>query len=305
MKIPDFQTLMLPVLEYAASREEHSLSEATEYLAEQFSLSEAERNELLPSGTQPVFYNRVGWARTYLKQAGLLEPTRRNYLQITERGRKVLSENPKRIDMKFLEQFEEYVEFRERKRKPKDSEDQSADLEELSPEESLEEAYSRIREDLAKELIDHILRSSPAFFEQLVVELLVSMGYGGSRADAAKAVGKSGDEGIDGIIDEDRLGLDRIYIQAKRWTDNPVGRSEIQKFVGALQGKKARKGIFITASRFTDQARDYSKSVETNVVLIDGKRLTQLMIDHGVGVSTVSKYELKRIDSDYFIDTLE
>ena len=305
MPIPDFQTLMLPVLKFAESRDEHSLSEATEFLADEFSLSNEEKNQLLPSGTQPVFYNRVGWARTYLKQAGLVGPTRRNYLRITERDQEVLQSNPDRIDMRYLDQFPEYVEFRERKREPKEDKEKPTSSEELSPEESLEDAYSRIREDLAKELLDNILRSSPAFFEQLVIELLVKMGYGGSRAEAARAVGQSGDEGIDGIIDEDRLGLDTIYIQAKRWTDNPVGRSEIQKFVGALQGKRARKGIFITASRFTDQARDYTSSIDTKVVLIDGKRLAYLMIDHGVGVSTVAKYELKRLDSDYFIDTLE
>lgn len=305
MAIPDFQTLMLPVLRYAEAQEEHSLSEATDYLAREFDLSAEERNQLLPSGRQPIFYNRVGWARTYLKQAALIELTRRNYLRITERGREVLQSDPGKIDMKFLEQFPEYVEFRERKRVPKEGEEKPVDTEELSPEESFEDAYSRIREDLAKELLDNILRSSPAFFEQLVVELLVKMGYGGSRADAARAVGHSGDEGIDGIIDEDRLGLDTIYIQAKRWTDNPVGRSEIQKFVGALQGKRARKGIFLTASRFTDQARDYTSSIDTKIVLIDGKRLADLMIDHGVGVSTVAEYKLKRIDSDFFIDTLE
>lgn len=305
MPIPDFQTLMLPVLKFAETRDEHSLREATEYLGDEFALTDEERNKLLSSGTQPRFYNRVGWARTYLKQAGLLGPTRRNYLRITERGRDVLQDDPPRIDMKYLEQFPEYVEFRERKREPKEGDEKRDEVQELSPEESLEDAYLRIREDLTKELLDNILRSSPAFFEQLVVELLVKMGYGGSRAEAARAVGQSGDEGIDGIIDEDRLGLDTIYVQAKRWADNPVGRSEIQKFVGALQGKKARKGIFITASRFTDRARDYTSSISTKVVLIDGKRLADLMIDYGVGVSTVAAYELKRIDLDFFIDVLE
>jgi restriction system protein len=176
---------------------------------------------------------------------------------------------------------------------------------ELSPEESLEASYSRIRDDLVKELLDNILRSSPSFFENLVVELLVKMGYGGSRVDAARAVGKIGDEGIDGIIDEDKLGLDNIYIQAKRWTETPVGRPEIQKFVGALHGKKAKKGIFITASRFTDQATEYVSAIDTKVVLIDGRRLADLMIDHNVGVSTVTNYEIKRIDSDYFFEILE
>lgn len=305
MPIPDFQTLMLPVLRFSATCDEHSLSEATEYLAKEYSLSEDELNELLPSGTQPIFYNRVGWARTYLKQAGLLKPTRRNYLRITGRGREVLAENPQMINMKYLQQFPEYIEFRDRKREIKKGIGEDEEILDLSPEETLEEAYTRIREDLAKELLDNILRSTPAFFENLVIELLVKMGYGGSRADAARAVGRSGDEGIDGIIDEDRLGLDTIYIQAKRWTDNPVGRSEIQKFVGALQGKRARKGIFITASRFTEQAHDYASSIDMNVVLINGKRLADLMIDFGVGVTTVSSYDLKRIDSDYFIETLD
>lgn len=305
MAIPDFQTIMLPLLKYSASCDEHSLSDATEYLADEFSLSDEELNELLPSGTQPMFYNRVGWARTYLKQAGLLTPTRRNYLRISERGRDVLNENPQKINMKYLQQFPEYLEFRDRKRKPKQEDEKTEDEDDLSPEESLEEAYLRLREDLAKEILDNILRSSPAFFENLVIELLVKMGYGGSRVDAARAVGKSGDEGIDGIIDEDRLGLDTIYIQAKRWTENPVGRSDIQKFVGALQGKHARKGIFITASRFTQHAIDYASSISPKVVLINGKRLADLMIDFDVGVTTVSSYHLKRIDSDYFIETLD
>jgi restriction system protein len=305
MPIPDFQTLMLPVLEYASSTDEHSLAEATEFLSGKFKLTEDEQEELLPSGTQPIFYNRVGWARTYLKQAGLLIPTRRNYLRISDRGKKVLDDMPAKINMKFLEQFPEYLEFRDRKRAKPDDDSRIISDDDLSPEESLEASYSQVREDLAIEVLDHILRSSPSFFENLVVELLVKMGYGGSRSEAARAVGKSGDEGIDGIIDEDKLGLDTIYIQAKRWTETPVGRSDIQKFVGALQGQRSRKGIFITASRFTDQAREYVSTIDMKVVLIDGKRLADLMIDHNVGVTTVSTYDLKRIDSDYFIDTLE
>ena len=305
MAIPDFQTLMLPVLEFAVTKNEHSLREATDYLAIQFKLTEEEKEELLPSGTQPLFYNRVGWARTYLKQAKLLELSRRNYLRITDRGRELLKSKPEKINMKYLEQFPEYVEFRDRKSKKRDEIEDIEEIEKLSPEESLDVSYKRIRENLAKELLDNIIKSSPSFFEKLVVELLVKMGYGGSRSDAARAVGKSGDEGIDGIIDEDRLGLDTIYIQAKKWTDNPVGRSEVQKFVGALQGKRAKKGVFLTASRFTDQARNFVSNIETKVVLIDGKRLADLMIDHGVGVTTEEIYELKRIDSDYFIETLE
>jgi len=305
MAIPDFQTLMLPVLEFAATKDEHSLREATDYLAIQYKLTEEEKEELIPSGTQPLFYNRVGWARTYLKQAKLLELSRRNYSKITDRGKEVLKSKPENINMKYLEQFPEYVEFRDRKRKKRDEIEIVDEIEKLSPEESLDVSYKRIRENLAKELLDNIIESSPSFFEKLVVELLVRIGYGGSRSDAARAVGKSGDEGIDGIIDEDRLGLDTIYIQAKKWTDNPVGRTEVQKFVGALQGKRAKKGVFITASTFTDPARNFVSNIETKVVLIDGERLADLMIDHGVGVTTEEVYEIKRIDSDYFIETLE
>jgi restriction system protein len=302
MPIPDFQTLMLPVLKFASEHDEHSLREAVEYLKKQYSLTPEEEAETIPSGKQPIFYNRIGWARTYLKQAGLLEPTRRNYLRITNRGKEVLSENPARIDMKYLEKFPEYLDFRDRTRESKPEPNESSAL---VPEESLDDAYRKLREDLARELLDNILRSSPSFFERLVVEVLVNMGYGGSDINAARTVGKSGDEGIDGVIDEDKLGLDRIYIQAKKWTDQPIGRPEIQKFVGALQGKKARKGIFITASRFTEQAKEYAQNIDTRVVLIDGKRLTDLMIDYNVGVSTTITYQVKRIDSDYFIETLE
>lgn len=304
MPIPDFQTLMLPVLKFASEHDEHSLREAVNYLESKFSLTENEKIQTIPSGQQPIFYNRVGWARTYLKQAGLLKPTRRNYLTITERGRQELAKNPARIDMKYLEKFPEYLDFRDRTKEPH-QETKGQETSALVPEESLDDAYRKLREDLARELLDNILRSSPSFFERLVVELLVSMGYGGSDINAASVVGKSGDEGIDGIIDEDKLGLDSIYIQAKKWSDQPIGRPEIQKFVGALQGKKAKKGIFITASKFTEQARDYAQNIDTKIVLIDGKRLTDLMIDYNVGVSTTIVYQVKRIDTDYFIEILE
>jgi len=298
---------MLPVLRYAASQGEHTLRQATDHLADDFGLTDAQRNELLPSGRQPTFYNRVSWARGYLKQAGLLQPTKHNHLTISDRGREVLSKNPSKIDMKFLEQFPEYLAFRERARAAGHKETEEAPDEDvtLTPEESLEAAYRRAREELAAEVLDHVRRSSPPFFEQLVVELLSKMGYGGSRAEAARAVGRSGDEGIDGIIDEDRLGLDSIYIQAKRWSDNPVSRKDIQQFVGALQGKRARKGVFITTSRFTDEAIGYASTIDVRVVLIDGNRLAQLMIDHGVGVSTVAQYDLKKLDSDYFYEIAE
>ncbi len=301
MTIPDFQTVMLPLLQLANDGNEHYIHDAVEKLAKEFNISEEEKSRLLPSGQQPVFYNRVGWARTYLKKAGLLEDPKRGHFMITDRGKEVLRNNPTRIDMNFLRQYPEYIEFRETVRESNEVLPVEENLEELTPEEAIENAYQRIREDLSEKLLGSVLSSSPGFFEKLVVELLVKMGYGGSQRDAARAVGQSGDEGIDGIIDEDRLGLDTIYVQAKKWNSSTtIGRPEIQKFVGALQGKRARKGIFITTARFSAEAREYVSNIETKVVLIDGKRLTDLMIDNGVGVTSRTSYELKDLDTDYF-----
>ena len=302
MTIPDFQTLLLPVLEFSSTKEESSLREAVDFLKIQFSITPEEERTLIQSGKQPMFYNRVGWARTYLKQAGLLETTRRNYLKITERGKAVLKENHAKIDMKYLEKFPEYTNFRDRTRNSEPGIEKAAEEAALTPEESLDAAYTKITEDLARSILENIKNSTPAFFERLVVDLLVKMGYGGSGANAGKAIGQVGDEGIDGVIDEDKLGLDSIYIQAKKWSDNPVGRVEIQKFVGALQGKRAHKGIFITATKFTEQAIKYASSIETKVVLLDGQRLAELMIENGVGVSTVATYEVKKLDMDFFVD---
>lgn len=301
MTIPDFQSIMLPLLRIAGDSREHNIHEAVNELAKIFGVSEEEQAKLLPSGQQPVFYNRVGWARTYLKKAGLLIDPRRGFFEITDRGKDVLSKDPTRIDMKYLRQFPEYIEFRETTRDAEQQDDVDDLSGSLTPEEELEEAYIKIREDLGNELLDYLTKSTPGFFEKLVVELLVNMGYGGSRRDAARAVGQSGDEGIDGIIDEDRLGLDTIYIQAKKWkNDSSVGRPEIQKFVGALQGKRAKKGIFITTSRFTESAKEYAFNIDTKIVLIDGQRLTDLMIDYGVGVAHRTTYEIKSLDTDYF-----
>jgi restriction system protein len=304
MPIPDFQTLMLPVLQQFVDGKEHSTYESLDKLAKDFSLTDQELNEQIHSGKQGVFYNRLGWARTYLTKAGLLEMTRRSYYKITPRGKEVIKSNPERIDMKYLEQFPEYIAFRDRegtRRKSQGSEDHEEIRQTTSktPEEMLDYAYQEIRDNLAQELLALVKKSPPAFFERLVVELLVNMGYGGSRRDAARAVGQSGDEGIDGIIDEDRLGLDTIYIQAKRW-DTVVGRPEIQKFVGALMGKRARKGIFITTSSFTGDAVNYVSNIDSKVVLIDGKRLAEFMIDYDIGVTESAVYKLKRVDSDYF-----
>lgn len=302
MAIPDFQTIMLPLLQFMGDGKEHSLHEITDSLSLTFGLSPVEVNELLPSGKQTRFYNRVTWARIYLSKTGLLETTRRSYYRITDRGKDILITNPNRIDMKFLEQFPEFVEFRERKPKLQSIVDNKETIGKGTPEEVLDDAYQEIQDRLAQEVINQVKKCSPAFFERLVVELLVNMGYGGSRTEAARAVGQTGDGGIDGIIDEDRLGLDAIYIQAKRWDGN-VGRPEIQKFVGALMGRRTRKGIFITTSSFSNEATSYVSSIDFKVVLIDGKRLAELMINYDIGVSEVTSYKIKRIDSDYFTNS--
>lgn len=303
MPIPDFQTIMLPLLTFARDGAEHTLRETIDALAEEFQLTVEERNTLLPSGQQAVFDNRVGWARTYLKKAGLLESTRRGYYRITDRGQQVLRQNPPRIDSTFLRRFPEFIEFQRTTQLSTDDirNENEEDSKPRTPEETIETAYQKLRESLAAELLQLIKERSPSFFERLVIDLLIKMGYGGTRKDAGEALGKTGDGGIDGIIKEDRLGLDIIYIQAKRW-DNVVGRPEIQKFAGALQGQRARKGVFITTSTFSQEALDFASRIDSKIVLIDGSTLAQLMIDHNVGVTTVAAYELKRVDSDYFTE---
>jgi restriction system protein len=267
---------MLPLLSLCADSKEHSKQDVVEALGQSFKLTDIELKEFLPSGRQAIFDNRIGWARTYLKKACLIEATRRGSFKITERGKDILAKKPKEINVKFLAQFPEFIEFREKK-KPEEGEPfpepGTLQNDQISPEEQ---------------------------FESLVVELLVKMGYGGSRKDAGERLGKSGDEWIDGIIKEDKLGLDIVYLQAKRWNETIVGRPEIQKFVGALQGQRARKGIFITTSSFSKEAFDFADKIENKVVLIDGKRLALLMIENDVGVSKVASYEVKKIDSDYF-----
>lgn len=296
--IPDYQTCMLPLLKYAADNKEHKLADAVKDLSDQFGLTAEERKELLPSKTQEVIFNRIGWARTYMKKAGLLEDTRRGFFKITERGQAVLGENLERLTTKYLRKFDEFNEF-QRKHNEKDSKSENDVISEATPEEMLEAGYTKLSENLADDILVNIAKCSPSFFEHLVVDLLVHMGYGGSFSEAAQVVGKSGDEGIDGIIKEDKLGLDTIYIQAKRWK-GVVGRPEIQKFAGALLGQKASKGVFITTSSFTKDAEEYAASVDRKVVLIDGQKLASLMIEHNVGISTVRTFEIKRIDSDYF-----
>lgn len=300
--IPDYQTIMLPLLKYAGDKKEHYIREAIEQLADEFKLTEEERKELLPSGQQAIFDNRTGWAKTYLKKAGLLESTKRGYFRITDRGIKILEGQPAEINSKSLEQYQEFIEFKKVSKTDKEKLEKIKlqKYEENTPEGLIGIGYQKLQSNLISDLIDEIKKCSPSFFERLVVELLVKMGYGGSREDAGRAIGKSGDEGIDGIIKEDRLGLDIVYIQAKKW-ENPVGRPEIQKFAGALQGQRARKGIFITTSTFSEKAVEYVSRIEIKIVLIDGKQLAKLMSEHDIGVSKSASYEIKKIDSDYFI----
>lgn len=301
MAIPGFQDFMLPLLKLAADEKEHSIRDAIDSMAAVFNISDEEKQEWLPSGSARVLDNRVGWASTYLKKAGLLESPRRSYFRITPLGLKVLKTNPDCIDIKFLEQFPGFLEFRAGSTKDKNDGAISPQDSSQTPEEILEEKYQQIRDSLAMELLAKVKSCPPSFFEELVIDLLLKMGYGGSRKDAGQAIGKSGDGGIDGIIKEDRLGLDIIYVQAKRWED-AVGSQEIQKFVGALHGQGARKGVFITTSDFTKPAIEYANKIESKVVLINGRQLANLMIDFNVGVSDYKSFHIKKIDSDYFPD---
>jgi restriction system protein len=301
MPIPDFQSVMPALLEHLRDGAERSNQETLDVLAERFGLTEEERAELLPSGRQALFTNRVAWAKSHLKRAGLIESPRRGVYRIAERGREALRQTQKPINMRYLEQFPEYRAFRS----PNASANgPTPDLAlpvagELTPQEQLEYGYEQLRRELSGDILQRIRECPPEFFERLVVELLLAMGYGGSRSDAGRAVGRGGDGGIDGIIKEDRLGLDTIYIQAKRWVDT-VGRPEVQKFAGALQGQRARKGIFITTSDFSKEAVTFASVIDSKIVLINGEQLAALMIDHDIGVTTAATYHVKRLDNDYF-----
>ena len=299
MTVPDYQAIMLPLLQLAADHKEHVISEVIQLLADQFHLTPEDRKQLLPSGTQRAFENRVRWSRTYLAKSGLLESAGRGRFRITKRGLAVLASPPIAINIGFLKQFPEFVEFQRASKKPESQ--PRAELQ--TPEELLEGSYQNLRLTLAQDLLERIKQCSPQFFEQLLVELLVAMGYGGSRNDAGQAVGQSGDGGIDGIIKEDKLGLDIIYIQAKRW-EAAVGRPIVQAFAGSLEGQRARKGVLITTSQFTSEAKEYVNRIEKKIILIDGQELAQLMIDHDVGVADVATYLVKKVDIDYFGDGL-
>jgi restriction system protein len=308
MSVPDFQTLMLPVLTQLASGGEQPPSVVREAVASAFHLTPEALAELLPSGRQTTFANRVAWALGYLKQAGLVESPRRGVYRLTDRGRAALAENLARVDIQYLMRFPEFVAFRTPSSATQPDVEATpgagkTDGTTLTPDEEMRLGYTRLRESLAAQVIERVRQVTPKFFEELVVDLLVAMGYGGSREDAAAVVGRSGDEGIDGIIKEDRLGLDAIYVQAKRWKDS-VGRPDIQRFAGALQGQRARKGVFITTSSFTPEAKAYVTNLQSTIVLIDGKELAELMIDHGVGVSEAATFKVLRLDEDYFAEDL-
>lgn len=302
MPIPDFQKILLPLLELHRGGMPHRVRELIPALEDHFGLTAEERSELLASGTQKRFENRIGWARTHLKKAGLLINSRSGVYQLTERGKEVLDSHPSKLDLHFLDRFAEHVEFRKRKvSSPGNGQPELEPIEPTSqtPKEILEKAYQTLRSSLAQELLAQIRQASPSFFERLVVELLLKMGYGGSRQDAGQAIGRSGDGGVDGIIKEDKLGLDVIYIQAKRW-QNTVGRPDVQAFAGSLEGHRARKGVFITTSQFSAEARDYVSRIEKKIVLLDGQQLSELMIDHDLGVTTEDSYIVRRVDLDYF-----
>ena len=301
MSVPDFQKIMLPLLKILGDKKEHHLKDITEILSKIFNLTDNDRKELLPSGKQPIFNNRVGWAQTYLKKAGLIDSPKRTVFVITDLGINVLNQNQTTININFLNQFSKFKDFHTAKKEDNTASEAINNNEEQTPEEIIETTYTQLRESLAHDLLEKVLNQSPYFFENLVIELLVKMGYGGSIKEAGSATKKSGDEGIDGIIKEDKLGLDVIYIQAKKWKkDSTVGRPDIQRFVGALAGQGAKKGIFITTSCFSKEAREYTTRNETKIVLIDGEQLCNLMIDYNIGVATSQLFELKKLDNDYF-----
>jgi restriction system protein len=293
--IPDYQSLMRPVLKHAAKGETR-IGELIGVLANEIGLSEDEQSELLPSGANTVFANRVHWAKTYLKQAGLIAATKRAHFVITERGSRALIDQPDRIDNRYLRQFDEFNRFQNREN---GNATNAGELEEaeVTPDEKLREAYESINESLSSDLIAKVREMPPAFFEALIVQLLVSMGYGGTSADAGRALGRAGDDGVDGVIDQDPLGVDQIYIQAKRYAEgNTVGSGAIRDFFGGLSLKRATKGIFVTTSQFTSSAKETAQNLGSRIVLIDGAQLTKLMIRYNIGCRTVEQYHVKRMD---------
>ena len=309
MPIPDFQSCMLPILQGFADGEIHHGRDSVEFVVNHFGLTDADRKVMLSSGKQSIVANRANWAKFHLGKAGLVTSPKRGHWQISVAGRELLKNPPEQIDIKFLmEQYEDFATWHTACiKKAKDSRglpptEAATEEESITPLEAIDNAHKTIRESLKSELLQMVMDNSPEVFEQLVIDLLEKMGYGGSHGQA-QAVGRSGDGGIDGVIMEDRLGLDVFYVQAKRWNPSQtVGRPEIQKFAGALHGQQAHRGIFITTARFSKDAQEYVDLIDTRIVLVDGNRLTNLMIDYDLGVSIVNAYEIKKIDTDYFED---
>lgn len=297
MTIPGFQEIMLPLLRHLGDGQERANSDTLAALKAEFSLTDDEVAQMLPSGQQPVFTNRVAWAKSYLKRAGLIEAPKRGVYRITDEGQKVLKSPPAEIKIPFLEQFPAFAGFRS----PQTASDKEEDAGAKTPEEQLETAYGEYRRGLASEILSRLRECSPRRFEEIVVDVLHAMGYGRGQTGATEVLGGSGDGGIDGVIREDWLGLERIYVQAKRWSGS-VGRPVVQQFAGALHGRKARKGVLITTSHFTDDAQEYVDMIDTRIVLIDGEQLAEFMIDTGIGVSEVRMFRTHRIDSDTFSD---
>jgi restriction system protein len=301
MAVPDYQSFMRPLLEVTFDQNDWRTSDLKDAVADHVGLTEDDRAELLPSGKQLTYANRIGWAKTYLTKAGLLESPKRGWVRITDQGLDALNSGQE-INNAFLQQFEGFQDFRARNSEEQNGTEASTEQDDITPDERLDKLYRTIRTALAQELLDMVMAANPAFFERLVVELLVAMGYGGSVTDAGRAIGRSGDNGIDGIIKQDRLGIDNVYIQAKRWSrDRTVGAGEVRDLAGALSMRRATKGVLITTSDFTQNAIDTARQVG-NIVLVNGDRLAELMIDHDVGVTTAQRYELKKVDQDYFED---
>jgi len=308
MTIPTYQELMLPVLRLAATGEQR-VADAAEHIANQFGLSTEEREERLPSGNQRVLHNRIHWAKFYMGKAGLIASPKRGRFVTTEAGKALLHTNPAQLGVHELKAYQSFNDFYD---KPKPVEGETSTLaptdaappsiETATPEEQLEAAYQAMQSALRAELLERIVQNTPAFFEHLIVDLLIAMGYGGSQRSAATDLGRSGDGGVDGVINEDKLGLDRVYVQAKRYADTTIGRPDVQAFVGSLVGHGATKGVFVTTSSFSAQARDYVRHLNQRVILIDGDRLTDLMIEYGVGVRINRQIAFKRVDEDFFAE---
>lgn len=303
MAVPGYQSFMLPLLSVAGDGAEHGIAEAMDVVAKEMRISEADQEAVFPSNPQQtIYYKRFCWAITYLRKAGLIASPTRGRFVITERGREALAKKPPKIDAAFLKQYEEFRSFAAKTAKApatSTTKDAPPSEQESAPEERLDAAYQELRDALADDLQSRVREGSARFFEHLVIRLLVAMGYGGGQVDRAEVTGKSGDEGIDGVIREDRLGLDMVYVQAKKW-DNAVGPGEIDKFVGSLMRKKATKGVFITSGTFTEGAQRAAKEAAVKVRLIDGDELAELMIDFNVGVAPADTYIVKKVDTDFF-----